>query len=593
MEIVKQNLKECNVHNIKKNGKVNTQIKNRELKNTKINGKKIIDTKIKEMQAKSPKLKNTKINSTKIKRIKSKEGFVQGIFAMMTSQVVVKVLGLFYKLYLTNRSGFGDEGNAIANAGFQVYALMLSITAIGIPGAISKIIAKKLSIGDHRGANKILKMSLMIFATVGLVGSYFLYSFADTFANQYLHIKEAKLSIIALSPSIFLVSVISVLKGYFNGRESIKTTAKAQGIDQFVNTILTISTIELMVFITKKTNTERMAAISNLSTTFGNIAELTYLIKEYIKIKPEIKKEILSSADIENTRIKVLLKEIAKVAIPISLTALIMSISKNIDSTTIVKELSNVVGYKEAKKQYGILSGKVDPLINLPLSFNMAIITALLPSISATNGNADKINKRIFQSYFIGMAISFPILFIYMCYPNEILNLLFPNATSGWKILRVSAISIIFITLEQINNTILEGLEKPFVPIISILIGVIVKAILNRILVPQVNTPYGGTIGACISTVMCHIVATLISIKGLKSIKNIKLNTRSNIKAIAIPLILSIAMIAITKAINNVFFREVFGTINYKVDFIISLVIGMNVYLILTFKILSKNNKTI
>ena len=568
MEIVKQNLKECNVHNLKKDGKNNTQIKNRELK-------------------------DTKINSTKIKKIKSKEGFAQGIFAMMTSQVVVKVLGLFYKLYLTNRSGFGDEGNAIANAGFQVYALMLSITAIGIPGAISKIIAKKLSIGDHRGANKILKMSLMIFATVGLVGSYFLYSFADTFANQYLHIKEAKLSIIALSPSIFLVSVISVLKGYFNGRESIKTTAKAQGIDQFVNTILTISTIELMVFITKKTNTERMAAISNLSTTFGNIAELTYLIKEYIKIKPEIKKEILSSADIENTRIKVLLKEIAKVAIPISLTALIMSISKNIDSTTIVKELSNVVGYKEAKKQYGILSGKVDPLINLPLSFNMAIITALLPSISATNGNAGKINKRIFQSYFIGMAISFPILFIYMCYPNEILNLLFPNATSGWKILRVSAISIIFITLEQINNTILEGLEKPFVPIISILIGVIVKAILNRILVPQVNTPYGGTIGACISTVMCHIVATLISIKGLKSIKNIKLNTRSNIKAIAIPLILSIAMIAITKAINNVFFREVFGTINYKVGFIISLVIGMNVYLILTFKILSKNNKTI
>lgn len=593
MEIVKQNLKECNAHNIKKNGKVNTQIKNRKLKNTKINGKKIIDTKIKEMQAKSQKLKDTKINSTKIKKIKSKEGFAQGIFAMMTSQVVVKVLGLFYKLYLTNRSGFGDEGNAIANAGFQVYALMLSITAIGIPGAISKIIAKKLSIGDHRGANKILKMSLMIFATVGLVGSYFLYSFADTFANQYLHIKEAKLSIIALSPSIFLVSVISVLKGYFNGRESIKTTAKAQGIDQFVNTILTISTIELMVFITKRTNTERMAAISNLSTTFGNIAELTYLIKEYIKIKPEIKKEILSSADIENTRIKVLLKEIAKVAIPISLTALIMSISKNIDSTTIVKELSNVVGYKEAKKQYGILSGKVDPLINLPLSFNMAIITALLPSISATNGNADKINKRIFQSYFIGMAISFPILFIYMCYPNEILNLLFPNATSGWKILRVSAISIIFITLEQINNTILEGLEKPFVPIISILIGVIVKAILNRILVPQVNTPYGGTIGACISTVMCHIVATLISIKGLKSIKNIKLNARSNIKAIAIPLILSIAMIAITKAINNVFFREVFGTINYKVGFIISLVIGMNVYLILTFKILSKKNKTI
>ena len=563
MEIVKQNIRKYNINKYnKRKSKINTAPKD-------IN----INEKIYKKQ-----------NSKNYKKVKAKEGFAQGIFAMMTSQVVVKVLGLFYKLYLTNRSGFGDEGNAIANAGFQVYALMLSITAIGIPGAISKIIARKLSIGDHRGANKILKMSIMIFATVGLIGSYFLYSFSDIFANQYLHIKEAKLSIIALSPSIFLVSVISVLKGYFNGRQSIKTTAKAQSIDQFVNTILTISTIELMVFLTKKINTEKMAAISNLSTTFGNIAELTYLIKEYIKIKPEVKKEILSSEDIENTRIKVLLKEIAKVSIPISLTALIMSISKNIDSTTIVKELSNVIGYKEAKKQYGILSGKVDPLVNLPLSFNMAIITALLPSISATNGNANKINKRIFFFFFIGMAIALPILFIYLFYPNEILSLLFPNATSGWRILRVSAISIAFITLEQINNTILEGLEKPIVPIISILVGVIVKAILNRILVPQVNMPYGGTIGACISTVMCHIVATTISTIELRRIKYIKLNMKSNIKAIIIPLILSSVMVAIIKVINNFFFIKV----KYEVSFTISLLIGMNIYLIAILKCIRK-----
>ena len=261
-----------------------------------------------------------------------------------------------------------------------------------------------------------------------------------------------------------------------------------------------------------------------------------------------------------------------------------MSISKNIDSTTIVKELSNVIGYKEAKKQYGILSGKVDPLVNLPLSFNMAIITALLPSISATNGNANKINKRIFQSYFIGMAIALPILFIYLFYPNEILSLLFPNATSGWRILRVSAISIAFITLEQINNTILEGLEKPIVPIISILVGVIVKAILNRILVPQVNMPYGGTIGACISTVMCHIVATTISTIELRRIKYIKLNMKSNIKAIIIPLILSSVMVAIIKVINNFFFIKV----KYEVSFTISLLIGMNIYLIAILKCIRK-----
>ena len=84
--------------------------------------------------------------ASNFKRLSSRrETFAESIFAMMTSQVIVKILGLFYKLYVTNRSGFGDEGNAIANAGFQVYALVLSFTSMGIPGAISKIIAEKLA----------------------------------------------------------------------------------------------------------------------------------------------------------------------------------------------------------------------------------------------------------------------------------------------------------------------------------------------------------------------------------------------------------------------------------------------------------------
>lgn len=518
----------------------------------------------------------------KLKQSSTKETFIQGIFAMMTSQVIVKILGLFYKLYLTNRQGFGDEGNAIANAGFQIYALILSITAIGIPGAISKIIAEKLSVGDHKNANKILKMSLIIFSTIGILGSYFLFFFSDILANQYLHIKEAKLSIIALSPSIFLVSIISVLKGYFNGRQSIKTTAKAEGIDQFVKTITTVIIIELNIYITKKINTEKMAAISNLSITLGDCIELTYLLIQLRKIYPEIKEEINSSIYTENTRIKTLLKEIIIVAMPISLTAIIMSVSKNIDSTTIVKELSNALGYEEAKKQYGILSGKIDPLINLPLSFNMAIITALLPSISANKSNLNKMNQKVFQAYLIGMAISIPVIFVYLFYSDEILHLLFPNATSGAKFLKVSAISILFITIEQINNTIFEGLERPAIPIISILAGVITKAILNKILVQKVDMIYGGTMGACISTVMCHFVATLISVCEMKKIKNIKIN----IFTIIIPLLLSTFMILIIKSLNIIVFKG----IDSKINFIISASIAGIVYMILLMKI-TKNKK--
>ena len=68
-----------------------------------------------------------------------KESFMKGVFVLMISQILVKVLGIVYKLYLTNREGFGDKGNAIYSSGFQIYALFLTISSVGIPRSTCKI----------------------------------------------------------------------------------------------------------------------------------------------------------------------------------------------------------------------------------------------------------------------------------------------------------------------------------------------------------------------------------------------------------------------------------------------------------------------
>lgn len=75
-----------------------------------------------------------------------KEGFMQGVLALMFSQVIIKILGLAYSVYLTNREGFGDSGNAIYMSGYQVYALLLTISSIGVPNAISKLISERLAL---------------------------------------------------------------------------------------------------------------------------------------------------------------------------------------------------------------------------------------------------------------------------------------------------------------------------------------------------------------------------------------------------------------------------------------------------------------
>ena len=147
-----------------------------------------------------------------------KESFMQSVLVLMISQVLIKILGLVYKLYLTNREGFGDKGNAIYSSGFQIYALFLTIASIGVPGAIAKLVSERTAIGDYKGAHRIFKIAFVTFGIIGFTSSCILFLGANYIANYFLQIPEAELTLVALSPSIFLVSISCVIKGYFNGR---------------------------------------------------------------------------------------------------------------------------------------------------------------------------------------------------------------------------------------------------------------------------------------------------------------------------------------------------------------------------------------
>ena len=74
------------------------------------------------------------------------ESFFKGTFALILSQILIKIIGMAYKLYLTNRDGFGDSGNAIYSSGFQIYALLLTFSSTGVPNAISKLVAERVAI---------------------------------------------------------------------------------------------------------------------------------------------------------------------------------------------------------------------------------------------------------------------------------------------------------------------------------------------------------------------------------------------------------------------------------------------------------------
>ncbi len=514
------------------------------------------------------------------KKIKG-ESFMQGVMALMFSQVLIKLLGLVYKWYLTNKEGFGDEGNAIYSAGFSIYALLLTVSSTGVPNAVARLVSAQIAKEDYRGAHRIFKIALATFAVVGLIGTMILFFGAHYIANVWLAIPESELTLVALSPAIFFVAIVCVFRGFFNGRGNMKAMANSQTIEQLFKTLFTILIVEI-VAVSSGVNTTLMAAGANLATTFATITSFIYLFFYYKIRREDLSKEIVTSRHLRTKSVAGTVRKILSVSIPMSLSSILTSINRNIDSTTVVRGLKTFLTETEAKAQYGILSGKVDTLTSLPLSFNIAFATALVPAITTakTTGDMETGRKRVSFSLLVTMLIGLPCMIGMIIFAQPILNLLFPNAPEGAFIFQVSSLAIIFTVLEQTVNGALQGLGKILVPATALSIGVILKLILNLVLVP---IPSIGAAGAAFATVVCHAVAFFIGFSVLR--RNMKLGLSFS-KFIIKPLLASGMM-----AICSYGFYLLLGGINAgKMATIIAIITAIIIYVLSVFvlKILDK-----
>lgn len=343
---------------------------------------------------------------------------------------------------------------------------------------------------------------------------------AHTIAYDWIQIPESELTLVALSPAIFFVSISSVMRGYFNGRRTLKTTARAQTLEQIFKTVLTIVIVEIVAYITS-TSTEMMAAGANIATTLATFSSFVYLFIYYRIKRKEIGNEIISSVNYKYESVKSIVKKILMVSIPLTLSSIMTSFNKNIDSFTVKRILSTYLSSDVATRLYGQLSGKVDTLTNLPLAINIAFATALVPAISAANAKKDKetATKRTSFSLLTSMLIGLPCVIGMIIFAQPILDLLYPNANQGALLLQLISVSVIFSILDQTINGALQGFGKVMIPAIALGIGCLVKLALNLILLP---IPEINVYGAAIGSIACHLVAFTIVFNVLK--KYVKLN---------------------------------------------------------------------
>lgn len=548
-----------------------------------------------------------------MKQIK-KNSFMTNVSIILFSQIAVKVLGLVYRMVITNIDGFGDSGNGYYNTGYQVYTLLLAISSVGIPNAISKMTSERTAIGDHKGAHKIFKTAMILFFIVGIVCAAILFFGADFIVGTILGQAEAdgaKYVLKALAPSVLFVCLSAVIRGYFTGMSNMKATSMSQVLEQVFKCVFTVGIVWVMAGLSIYANEEvkaySMATGANFASTIATVLSFIYLIYFYNKNKRGIWKDIQnSSGKTISMPFGKMCKTILMISIPISLGGIISAINRLVDTATITrgieiafKDMIPAYGSveaiynptskeltKEALRLSGMLS-KSDTLLNLPIAMNIAFSTVLVPSIAGALavGNKKEAGEKISYSFLLSMLIILPCAVGYIVMAQPIYALLYPNAQLGAQLLQISSIALIFIALNQTISGSLQGIGKIYAPATGLLRGCIAKFILNIVLIRQ---PSINIYGAPISSIACQVISFSYGFTILCKNTSVKLSLK---KYILKPLIASLIMGACALGV----YKVVMLLTNLNIialGMAIAIAVVIYVLLIICFKILSAEEIT-
>ncbi len=444
-----------------------------------------------------------------------KNNFIRQGSILALASIIVRFIGFLYRIPLTRM--IGDEGMAIYSASFNIYMLFLIISSQSLPASISKLVSEEMGDGKYYSAHKIFKKTMLLTIIVGLISSIVLFFGASIIENIY-NIPETKYAIRVLAPTVFIVGIMAVIRGYFQGMQNTIPTAISQVFEQIVNAIISVFFAYLLVNSgIEGISKSALGAIGGTSgTLFGAIVGLIVLTIIYFLVRDRIFNKINKGVK-ESYDTKVIYKKILITAVPIILGTAIFSVTNIIDTAMISKRLVEGAGLtqKNANILYGQYSGKYTLLANLPVSVATAFAAAGIPVIAGLkkSRNFKQLNEKINSMLRIVMILCIPASVGLAVLANGILQLLYGTENGGSELLRYGSLSIVFIGLTQMLTGILQGLSRANVPVRNALIACVIKIPLNFFLI---GNAYINIYGAIISTTITYILTTFLNYKNIK-----------------------------------------------------------------------------
>ncbi|WP_031513984.1 putative polysaccharide biosynthesis protein [Desulfofalx alkaliphila] len=425
-----------------------------------------------------------------------KQSFVYGALVLLVASLFNRIIGFGYQMVVIRL--IKPEGIGLFNMVYPVYVMVIVLSTMGIPLAISKLVAEEVARNNLRGAYRIFYLCLGILTISGTFFTLLLVFCAPLMIEYYFPNPDVYYSFLALLPGIIIVSLCSAFRGFFQGLHQMTPTAITQVLEQLVR----VSAGLAIAYLLLPRGVEYAAIGISLGVVCGEIVGFVTMLTIYLHRRPTIPAGGFIRESLPNT-----CRRIFTLGIPVTLTRFISTGLMSIEAILIPQRLqAGGLTLQEATSSYGLLVGVSQTLLLTPGIITAALATALIPAVSdaMAQNNIKLVQSRTSEAIRLTLMASMPCVVFFLLLPSQLCGLLFGYQEAASS-LAIMALGGVFLYFSQTTTAILQGMGEAIRPFKNLVIASSFKIIIIYYLTPKL-----GNNGVAVAiTLYCMVMACL------------------------------------------------------------------------------------
>jgi len=460
----------------------------------------------------------------------AQQSFLRGTFVLSAAAFVNRILGFVSGMFLARI--LGAEGIGLLMMAHPLVPLVITVTELGLPVAISKFVAEADARGDQTKIKRILFVSVLVTGTLSVILTAFSLIGAEWIASLLLTDPRAYYAMLAITPIAPIVAVSAVLKGYFRGKQRMTTIAASDILDNTVQ----LACVLALVHILMPYGIAYAAAGAMLAAVAGEATQLLFLSACYraYRVKGEARESYLDR--LRHGRRT--LGELLQMGLPTTGHGAIHSIYGAFQPMLITKSLALAgVGTALATKQFGMLAGYAFPLLFMPSFVTHSLSTALIPAISeaAANKNGLLMHARMEQAMRIALLVGAPSTVVLFEWATPLTTLIY-NAPEAGPLLKILAPLFFLHYFDAPLHAILLGLGRANASMWNYIVATAFKALALFVFGSEF-----GIVGIAYGLGFGMVVLTILNFMSISSVIGFYMDIRKYVKVAICMIAMAIA----------------------------------------------------